>query len=123
MSIGDVSKIVAVCPALEKLNLQVGAEKYVNWTLADIDDVIWSCTHNTLQRLGICIKDLECSVDTWMKIVGKFVEGCPALSEVLLYVSDVEVASQNTRFHALRETLLSSGRQLFFHSVNRERYL
>ena len=120
MSIGDVSKIVAVCPALEELNLQVGVEEYVNRTPVHVDDVIWSCTHNTLQRLGICIKDLECSVDTWMKIVGKFVEGCPALSEVLLYVSDVEVASQNTRFHALRETLLSSGRQLFFHSVNRE---
>ena len=125
VSIGDVRKIVAVCPALEELNLEVGVEEYVNWTPKHVDDIIWSCTHNTLQRIGICVYDLECSVRTWTNIVdytGKFVEGCPALGKVLLYVFDVEVASGNPRFHAFREALLSSGRQLFLHSVHK-RYL
>ena len=121
VSIGDVSKIVAVCPALEELNLQVGVKEYVNRTPMDVDDVTWSCTHDTLQRIGICIDDLDCSVETWVKIVHfvwKFVEGCLALGQVLLYVFDAEVASQNPRFHAFRETLLSSGSQLSVHTVD-----
>ena len=125
VSIGDVSKIVAVCPALEELNLQVGVEEYVNRTPMDVEDVTWFCTHNTLQRIGSCIDDLDCSVETWRKIVHyiwKIVEGCPALGQVLLYVSDVEVASQHARFHAFREALLSNGRQLYLHLVHRERY-
>ena len=125
VSIGDVSKIVAVCPALEELNLQVGVKEYVNRTPMDVDDVTWSCTHDTLQRIGICIDDLDCSVETWVKIVHfvwKFVEGCLALGQVLLYVFDAEVASQNPRFHAFREALLSNGRQLYLHLVHRERY-
>ena len=124
VSLGDVSKIVAICPSLEVLNLQVGVEEYVNRTPMDVDDDTSSCTHNMLQRIGICIDDLECSVETWMKIVnytGKLVEGCPSLRQVLLYVSDVEVASQHPRFHAFRETLSSSGGQLFLHSVRRVR--
>jgi hypothetical protein len=120
-SIGDISKIVVACPALEELNLQIGTEIYVNWTPMHVDDVFWSCTHNTLQRIGISIDDMEYSAETWMKIVeytGKFVTGCPALHQVVLYVKDVKVASQNSRIHEFRETLSSRGRQLLLHSLH-----
>ena len=123
-SIGDVSKIVAACPALEELNLRVVVEDSTDWSPMHPDDVAWSCTHNTLQRIGICIHDVDdecCSAVTWMKVVeftGKFVKGCPALHQVVLYVEDVEVALQNSRFHEFRETLSSSGRELLLHSVH-----
>lgn len=123
MSIGDVSKVVAFCPALEELNLRVVVEDYLNWIPRDFDDLTWTCTHHTLQRIRICVDSVEWSVETWMKIVeyiGKFGKGCPVLSQVVLYVlpGQVEATLQNSQFLVLRETLLSSGRQLLLHLVH-----
>ena len=123
-SIGDVSRIVAVCPALEELNLRVITEECADWSPTHLDDIIWSCTHNTLQRIRFCIYDVDdeaCFAETWMKVaefIGKFVKGCPALHQVVLYVEDVEVALQYSRLHELCEKLSSSGRELLLHSVH-----
>jgi hypothetical protein len=48
--------------------------------------------------------------------VEKLVKGCPALHQVRLYVQNVEVAEQISQFHALRETMSSSGTQLLLRS-------
>ena len=133
MSMGDVSKTVAFCPALEELNLRVVVEDNLDripmdiddmtWSVQDIHDVSWTCTHHTLQRIRIRVDLEEWSVETWMQIVeyvGKFGKGCSVLSEVVLYVlpEQVEATLQNPQFLELRETLLSSGKQLLLHLVH-----
>ena len=123
VSMGDAGKIIQVCPALEELNLRMGVADLWNSTV-DSDDgttQTWACTHSTLQRVGICVDAGEWSVKTWTTVVeyvGKLAKGCPGLHLVVLYVQDVEVAIRNSQFHALRETLSSSGRQLFLRSVH-----
>lgn len=123
VSMGDAGKIIQVCPALEELNLRMGVADLWNSTV-DSDDgttPTWACTHSTLQRVGICVDAGEWSVKTWTTVVeyvGKLAKGCPGLHLVVLYVQDVEVAMRNSQFHALRETLSSSGRQLFLRSVH-----
>ena len=126
VSMGDVGSIVEVCPALEELNLRLGMEDFnlcSNSTVDSEGGVIqtWVCTHNTLQRVGICIDARKWSVRTWM-VVTEYVEklgmGCPALHQVQLYVQNVEVAEQNPQFHALRETMSSSGRQLLLRAFH-----
>ena len=123
VSIGDVSRIVTDCFALEELNLRVPVEGYLNVIPEDTNDITWSCTHYTLQRIRIRIDSAKWSVETWMKIleyIGKFGKGCPALSQVVLYVlpEQVEVTLQNPQYNVLREILLSSGRQLLLHLVH-----
>lgn len=124
LSMGDVDKIVRVCPALEELNLRVGVENlYWNLTVGLDDDILWTsaCTHSTLQRVGICVDAGELSVKAWMAVaeyVGKLRVECPALCQVALYVQDLEAAVQSPQFHALHETLSSSGRQLLLRPVH-----
>ena len=126
VSMGDVGKIIHVCPALEELNLRMGvADLNLCWNpTVDSDDgttQTCDCTHNRPQRVGICVGAGEWSVKTWTAVVeyvGKLGKGCPGLHQVVLYVQNVEVAMRNPQFHALRETLSSSGRQLFLRSVH-----
>jgi hypothetical protein len=126
MSMGDVGKIVGVCPALEELNLRVDvADLNLCWNLTtDSDDNVtgtWGCMHDTLQRVGVCVDAGEWSVKTWTAVVeyvGKLWKGCPGLRQVVLYVHDVQVAVQNSQFHALRETVSLSGRQLLLRLVH-----
>jgi hypothetical protein len=131
LSMGDVGKIVGVCPALEELNLRLDVEDLDpsscwNSTIdPDDDDMVrtsWACTHNTLRRVGICVDAGQWSVKTWMVVtefVGKMVKEYPALRHVALYVQDSEFSEQNSQFRALRETLSSNGRQLSFAPASR----
>ena len=127
VSMRDVGSIVEVCPALEELNLRLGVEDLNLCSNSTVDlegGVItqtWACTHNALQRVGICIDAGKWSVKTWMVVteyVGKLGKGCPALHQVRLYVQNVEVAEQNLQVHALRETMSLSGRQLLLRSLH-----
>ena len=126
VSMGDVGSIVEVCPALEELNLKLGMEDLNPCSHLTVDSEVgvtrtWACTHDTLQRVGICVDDGKWSVKTWMVVteyVGKLRKGCPALHQVRLYLQDVEVAEQNLQLHALREKMTSSGRQLFLRSFH-----
>ena len=121
---GDVGSIVRVCPALEELNLGLGVEdsNLCSNSTADSEGGVtrtWVCTHNTLQRVGICTDAGKWSVKTWMAVaeyVGKLGKGCPALRQIALYMPDVEVAEQDSRFNALRETMSSRGKQLLLRS-------
>lgn len=125
VSMGDVSGIVQACPALEELNLRLCLEDLDLCSNSAMDSEAgtvrtWASTHNTLRRLGISVDAEKLSVKTWMVLaeyVGKSEKTCPALQEVVLYLRDVEVAEQNSQFHALRETLSSSGRLLLLRSV------
>jgi len=124
----DVGKIVSACPALEELNVRVGAEDLNNLNWDENSDAAdggeprtWSCAHDTLQRVGICVVAREWTAKTWMAVanyVVQFGKGCPTLRCVMLYVRDVQVAAQNGEFRALRGTLLSSGRQLILRSIH-----
>ena len=124
---GDVGSIVRVCPALEELNLGLGVEdsNLCSNSTADSEGGVtrtWVCTHNTLQRVGICTDAGKWSVKTWMAVaeyVGKLGKGCPALRQIALYVpDDIEVAEQDSRFNALRETMSSRGKQLLLRSFH-----
>ncbi|KAH8987380.1 hypothetical protein EDB86DRAFT_3082292 [Lactarius hatsudake] len=96
----EACKIVGAFPALEELNVLVGGA----------DGVLRACAHETLQRVGVGVDAKEWDGETWsvvMEHVQKFVEGCPALHDVVLYARDVRVAEDNPRFQALRKTLCS----------------
>ena len=126
VSMGDVDRIVRACPALEELNLRLGVKDLDLCSNSEIDTEdsitqIWASTHNTLQRVGICVDAGKLSVKTWMVLpeyVEKLGKACPALREVVLYVQDVEDAEQNSQFHALHETSSLSGRLLLLRSVH-----
>lgn len=110
----EARRIVGAFPVLEELNVHVGGAG------AGADGVLRACAHDTLQRVGIGVDAAEWGVGTWSVVVEhveNFVEGCPALRDVVLYARDVRVATENPRFHALRETLLSHGRQLHLRSL------
>jgi len=133
----DVGRIVSACPALEELNVRVGAEDLNNLNQpedgnlsVDSQDAVvdggdseartWACGHDTLQRVGICVIAQEWTAKTWMAVANyvlRFGKGCPALRYVVLYVRDEQVTAQNAEFCTLRGTLSSSGRQLILCSV------
>ncbi|KAH9081470.1 hypothetical protein EDB83DRAFT_2512335 [Lactarius deliciosus] len=96
----EACKIVGAFPALEELNVLVGGA----------DGVLRACVHETLQRVGVGVDAKEWDGETWSVVVEhvqKFMEGCPALHDVVLYARDVRVAEDNPRFQALRKTLCS----------------
>ena len=105
------STIVDAFPALEELNVQVGGADGVPRA---------ACAHDALLRVGIGVDAEEWDVRTWSVVVEhveKFVEGCPALHDVVLYARDVRVTEENPRFHALRKTFLPQGRRLRLRSL------
>lgn len=118
----EVQWIVGSCAALEELNLRVsGSVAAQSWERDGA--VTWGqYMHHTLRRVGLCVGGAgEWDVGMWVAVgecVGRFGEGCPALCEVVLYARDVRVAAQSPQFHALRETLSSSGRQLLLRSLH-----
>ncbi|KAH9033031.1 hypothetical protein EDB84DRAFT_109922 [Lactarius hengduanensis] len=96
----EACKIVGAFPALEELNVLVGGA----------DGVLCACAHDTLQRVGVGVNAEKWDGETWsivVKHVEKFVEGCPALRDVVLYARDVRVAEDDPQFQALRKTLSS----------------
>ncbi|KAI9511904.1 hypothetical protein F5148DRAFT_1146505 [Russula earlei] len=120
----DVGRIASACPALEECNVRVLAEEVnLRCDSQDTDGVgqsPWACAHDTLKCVGICVVARGWTVGTWVaiaKYVARFGKGCPALRNIVLYVQDVGVVAQNAEFHALHETLLSSGTQLVLRSV------
>ncbi|KAI0003858.1 hypothetical protein BJV74DRAFT_881650 [Russula compacta] len=143
LEVQDVGRMVSACPALEELNVRVGAgAEDLNSSAGgsgsgsgsdgiDVDGggvsrTSWACAHDTLLRVGICVdfgaaEAGEWTVETWTAVVDhvvQFGKGCPALRCVVLYVRDVRVAARNPQFHVLRETLLSNERQLLLRSVH-----
>ncbi|KAH9065570.1 hypothetical protein EDB87DRAFT_1679284 [Lactarius vividus] len=85
----EAGKIVAAFPALEELNVLVGG---AGWSV----------------RVGVGVDAEEWDGETWSVVVEqveKFVEGCPALRDVVLYARDVRVAEDTPQFQALRKTL------------------
>ncbi|KAI9444622.1 hypothetical protein H4582DRAFT_2070354 [Lactarius indigo] len=97
----EACKIVGAFPALEELNVLVGGA----------GGVLRACVHETLQCVGVGVDAEEWDGETWSVVVEhveKFVEGCPALRDVVLYARDVRVAEDNPQFQALRKTLHES---------------
>jgi hypothetical protein len=104
----EAGMIVDAFPALEELNVQVGGA-------GGVLRAAWA--HDKLLRVGIGVGVEEWDVWTWSVVVEhveKFVEGCPALCDVVLYA---RVAAESPRFHALRETLLPQGKRLHLCSL------
>jgi len=127
LSMADVGTIVTACPKLEELNVRLSAEDFENSTRDSSEGDgagvprTWACAHGTLQRVGVCIDAGEWTAKTWAAVVEhvtQFEKGCPALRCVTLHVPDVGAAEEGLQFQALRETLMSSGRQLFLQSVH-----
>ena len=123
----DVGKVVGACPKLEELNVRLSAEDFESfvWDSSEGDGVgvpgTWACAHDTLQRVGVCIDAGEWTAKTWIAViehVAQLAKGCQALRCVALHVPDVGVAAENLQFQALRETSMSSGRQLLLRSVH-----
>ena len=105
------SWIVDAFPVLEELNVLVGGGG---------DGVLGACAHDALLRVGIGVDAKEWDIQIWSVVVehvNKFVVGCSALRDVVLYARDVRVAAESPQFHALRKTLLPQGRQLHLRSL------
>ncbi|KAH9178523.1 hypothetical protein EDB89DRAFT_953085 [Lactarius sanguifluus] len=94
----EACKIVGAFPALEELNVLVGGA----------GGALRACAHPTLQRVGVGVGAGEWDSETWSVVVEhvqKFVEGCPALHDVVLYALDVRVPEDDPQFQALCKTL------------------
>jgi F-box-like len=127
LSMMDVGRVVSACPRLEELNVRMSAEDFENspWDSSQVDSVpvprTCTCTHDTLQRLGVRVDAGGWTAETWTTVVEyvvQFEKGCPALRCVALYVQDVGVTAQNPQFHELREKMTSNGRELLLRSVH-----
>jgi len=131
LSMMDVGRVVSACPKLEELNVRMSAENFENspWDSSQVDSVgapvpvprTWTCTHDTLQRLGVRVDAGRCTAETWTPVVEyvvQFEKACPALRCVVLCVQNVRVTAQNPQFHGLREKMISNGRELLLRSVH-----
>jgi len=111
----EAHKIIAAFPALEELNVHVGGAD------TGAGRALRVCAHDKLRRVGLCVDSQEWDGEIWSAAVGcveKFVEGCSALQDIVLFARGVHIPAENPQFDALRESVRSHGRQLQLHPLS-----